>query len=142
MATRLKEAMEVEPIRPLDSYAWAVPDIMGIVRDKWSLLLMYLLQEQPLRFSELRRRADPITHKVLTHSLRTLTRYGLVDRNVLPMAPPQVEYAITDLGRSFLSTVGLICQWTDDHLKDIHAAVEHFDAQESDWPGPSRRGSN
>jgi DNA-binding HxlR family transcriptional regulator len=121
---------KLENVSLLERYAVAVPDMMGIIRDKWSLLLMNRLLERPLRFSELRRRAEPITQKVLTHSLRSLDRHGLIERRVLATVPPQVHYSVTDLGRSFLKTVGAICYWTADNLEEIQAAGTRFNDQD------------
>ncbi|WP_162854622.1 winged helix-turn-helix transcriptional regulator [Sphingobium estronivorans] len=102
-------------------------EIMDLVGNKWSLLLVYTLDDGPLRFSELRRRAAPISQKMLTQTLRELERFGMVNRSVLPTAPPQVEYALTGLGRSFLQTARIMCQWTKDNLSDLDAARKLFD---------------
>lgn len=112
-----------------DGYRALTMEIMDLVGDKWTLLLVYTLGEGPLRFSELRRRAMPISQKMLTQTLRGLERYGMVDRKVLPTAPPQVEYALTDLGRTFLSAASVICQWTKDNLDDLSAARARFDME-------------
>jgi DNA-binding HxlR family transcriptional regulator len=104
-------------------------DIIGLVRDKWSLILLNRLTQGPLRFSELRRKAEPISQKMLTQSLRSLERYGLVTRIVQPTAPPQVSYALSQLGLSFLQTVGAICQWTCDNEPTLQNAVTVFDSK-------------
>ena len=112
-----------------DDYPALTMEIMDLVGDKWTLLLVYTLGEGPLRFSELRRRAMPISQKMLTQTLRGLERYGMVDRNVLPTAPPQVEYSLTDLGRTFLSAASVICRWTKDNMPQLQAARARFDAE-------------
>ncbi|GAB3630477.1 MarR family transcriptional regulator [Pandoraea terrae] len=104
-------------------------EIMDMVGDKWTLLIVYTLGEGPVRFSDLRRRAAPISQKMLTQTLRALERHGMVDRNVLPTAPPQVEYSLTRLGRSFLDAAGVICGWTRDNMNELSAAREAFDSQ-------------
>jgi DNA-binding HxlR family transcriptional regulator len=102
-------------------------EIMDLVGDKWTLLVVHTLGESAMRFSELRRRAAPVSQKMLTQTLRSLERHGMVDRHVLPTAPPQVEYSLTPLGKSFLDTAGIICAWTRDHMIEITEARERFD---------------
>lgn len=112
-----------------DDYPALTLEIMDLVGDKWTLLLVYTLGDGPLRFSELRRRAMPISQKMLSQTLRGLERHGMVDRTVLPTAPPQVEYALTDLGRTFLSAARVICQWTKDNLDELQQARTRFDGE-------------
>ena len=104
-------------------------EIMDLVGDKWTLLVVYTLGDGTMRFSELRRRAAPISQKMLTQTLRGLERHGMVDRAVLPTAPPQVEYSLTKLGKSFLATAGIICAWTRDNMIEITESRERFDRQ-------------
>lgn len=106
-------------------------EIMDLVGDKWTLLVVYTLGDGTMRFSELRRRAAPVSQKMLTQTLRSLERHGMVDRNVLPTAPPQVEYSLTSLGKSFLQTAGIICAWTRDHMIEITEARDRFDRQKT-----------
>lgn len=103
--------------------------MFGLIRDKWSLLVLNRLSQGPLRFSELRRRARPISQKMLTHSLRELERFGLVERNVVPATPPQVSYTLTGLGGSFLATVAGVCRWTIANVSDIEAAIADFEVR-------------
>ena len=110
-----------------EDYPALTLEIMDLVGDKWTLLLVYILGDGALRFSELRRRGQPISQKMLTQTLRGLERYGMVDRRVLPTAPPQVEYSLTGLGRTFLSAASVICGWTRDNLPELQAARARFD---------------
>lgn len=112
-----------------DDYPALTLEIMDLVGDKWTLLLVYTLGEGPLRFSELQRRAKPISQKMLSQTLRGLERHGMVVRSVLSTSPPQVEYALTDLGRTFLSAASVICQWTKDNLACLDMARKRFDAR-------------
>ncbi|MEI9982291.1 MAG: helix-turn-helix domain-containing protein [Aliidongia sp.] len=114
---------------PVKDYPPLTLEIMDMVGDKWTLLVVYTLGESPLRFSELRRRTAPISQKMLTQTLRALERHAMVERTVLPTAPPQVEYALTRLGRSFLAAAGVICAWTRDNLEELEAARSAFDRQ-------------
>jgi DNA-binding HxlR family transcriptional regulator len=111
---------------PLD-YRDLTMEIMDLVGDKWTLLIVHTLGEGPLRFSELRRRAAPVSQKMLTQTLRSLERHGMVTRTVLPSAPPQVEYALTGLGRSFLGAASVVCGWTRDNVEALSRARAAFD---------------
>lgn len=114
-------------MRDAADYSGLTLEIMDLVGDKWTLLVVYTLGEGPMRFSELRRRAAPVSQKMLTQTLRGLERHGMVDRAVLPTAPPQVEYSLTPLGRSFLATASVICAWTRDNIIEITEARKRFD---------------
>ena len=114
---------------PTVDYPPLTLEIMDMVGDKWTLLVVYILGDDALRFSELRRRAAPVSQKMLTQTLRALERHAMVERTVLPTAPPQVEYALSGLGRSFLEAAGVICAWTRDNLPALEAARQTFDRQ-------------
>lgn len=103
-------------------------EVMDLVGDKWTLLVVYVLGEGALRFSELRRRTAPISQKMLTRTLRQLERHGMVTRTVLPTTPPQVEYALAELGRSFLAAASVVCAWTRDNIDALDAARTRSDA--------------
>jgi DNA-binding HxlR family transcriptional regulator len=115
--------------RVMQDYPPLTLEIMDMVGDKWTLLVVYTLGEGSLRFAELRRRAAPVSQKMLTQTLRALQRHGMVNRKVLPTAPPQVEYTLTRLGRTFLAAAGVICKWTRDNLDELEAARKTFDRQ-------------
>ena len=118
--------MDTSSTMTTGGYPALTMEIMDLVGDKWTLLLVYTLGDGALRFSELRRRAHPISQKMLTQTLRGLERYGMVDRRVLPTAPPQVEYDLTTLGRSFLTAASVICSWTRDNIAQLEAARSRF----------------
>lgn len=83
---------------------------------KWRVLLLYALFAGPQRHTELRRRVEGITQKVLTETLRGMERDGLVERRVLKAAPPQrVEYALTVLGKTLHEPLAAICAWSVQH---------------------------
>ena len=106
-------------------------EIMDLVGDKWTLLITYTLGEGPLRFSELKRRAHPISAKMLTQTLRGLECYGMVSRTVAHTSPPSVEYALTPLGASFLEAAKVICAWTRDNVDELVAARRAFTMAEA-----------
>jgi DNA-binding HxlR family transcriptional regulator len=109
---------------PGDCTARAVLDRVG---DKWSLYVIHLLGGGSKRFSELRRRIDGISQRMLTVTLRGLERDGLVVRTVYPTVPPRVEYALTTMGRTLLDTVCTLVAWADEHVPEIEAARATYD---------------
>jgi DNA-binding HxlR family transcriptional regulator len=106
-----------------------VRQILDRIADKWSLLVIALLDRRTLRFSELRREIDGISQRMLTVTLRQLERDGLVRRTVYPVVPPRVEYALTPLGATLLGTIQSLVSWTEEHQDEIAAARAGYDAR-------------
>src|SRR5271155_2807974 len=104
-----------------------IRETLSRVGDKWSLLIISILSDAPLRFNELRRRIDGISQRMLTRTLRELERDGLVTRTVTPTTPPSVEYALNDLGRSLLEPVKALIAWTFTNYPQITKAQQRFD---------------
>lgn len=107
----------------------AVREVLNRVGDKWSVLIVSLLGEQPRRFNELRRMIQGISQRMLTLTLRGLERDGLVSRTVFPTIPPRVDYALTPLGRTLLAPVQALAEWAGEHREEIQNARNVFDAQ-------------
>ncbi|MFC4913315.1 winged helix-turn-helix transcriptional regulator [Actinomadura gamaensis] len=101
--------------------------ILDRVADKWSLLVIALLDERSLRFTELRRAVQGVSQRMLTRTLRHLERDGLVQRTVHPVVPPRVDYALTPLGRSLHATIKALVDWTEAHKNAIAAARDAYD---------------
>ncbi len=108
------------------SYHPRTLEVMDLVGDKWTLLVTYRLGAEAMRFSDLRRHAQPISAKMLSQTLRRLESFGLVRRTVLATTPPSVEYRLTDLGVSFLAAASVICGWTRDNIEALDQAHEAF----------------
>lgn len=104
-----------------------VRQILDRVADKWSLLAIAHLERQTLRFSELRRRIEGISQRMLTVTLRQLERDGLVRRTVHPVVPPRVEYELTPLGATLHTTIRALVDWTEDHQDEIATARTEYD---------------
>ncbi len=102
--------------------------ILARVGDKWSVLIVLALCAGPLRFNELKRAVDGITQRMLTLTLRSMERDGLVIRKVHPTTPPRVEYALSDLGRSLRAPVEAIGAWAIANEARIAAARARYDA--------------
>lgn len=99
-----------------------ISELLSRVGDKWTVLVIGVLGEQPMRFNALRRHIGDISQKMLSSTLRSLERDGFVTRTITPTTPPQVEYALTDLGRSLLGPVGTLAAWTLENADRIEAA--------------------
>ncbi|MGH2976152.1 MAG: winged helix-turn-helix transcriptional regulator [Solirubrobacterales bacterium] len=94
-----------------------IRELLDRVGDKWSLLIIGMLGERPMRFSELLRTVDGISQRMLTLTLRHLERDGLVTRTAYAEVPPRVEYALTELGTTLLEPVLALAGWASaNHL--------------------------
>jgi DNA-binding HxlR family transcriptional regulator len=105
----------------------AVREVLSRVGDKWSVLVIGLLEEGPRRFSEIKRTIEGVSQRMLTLTLRNLERDGLLLRTVHPSVPPRVEYALTPLGRTLISPVRALALWAAAHRQEIQAARERHD---------------
>ena len=110
----------------------AVSELLSRVGDKWTVLIVKSLEKESRRFNELKREIGGISQQMLTRTLRTLERDGMVTRTVHPTVPPQVDYALTDLGRSLAVPVKALTEWTFAHLPEIHANREVYDGAMED----------
>ncbi|MFC4014379.1 winged helix-turn-helix transcriptional regulator [Nonomuraea purpurea] len=104
-----------------------VRQILDRIADKWSLLVIALLDCQSLRFTELRREIDGVSQRMLSVTLRHLERDGLVSRTVYPVVPPRVDYALTPLGRTLHQTIKTLVTWTEQHQEEIATARAAYD---------------
>ena len=110
------------------------------VADKWSMYVIHVLaHEGPLRFSDLRRRVDGVSQRMLTVTLRGLERDGLVSRTMYPEMPPRVEYALTPLGVTLREIVRALIDWSGAHLAEVDAARARYDSQEKQWATTDER---
>jgi DNA-binding HxlR family transcriptional regulator len=102
------------------------------ISDKWSMLIVRVLGRGPCRFNALRREIGEISQKMLASTLRDLEEHGFVSRTVTPVNPPQVEYALTDLGREFLEPVRSLAEWVMANTPRMDAARTAYVAR---WAG-------
>jgi len=126
----------------VDSYLHRCParDLLGLLADKWVLLVLGVLRtsDGPVRFNALRRRLEGITQKMLTQTLRTLEREGLVLRTVYPTVPPRVEYALTELGADLGRITHTMGLWIVQHRDEMLTARAEFDERAAAAPEPIR----
>jgi DNA-binding HxlR family transcriptional regulator len=112
---------------PLHQDCQKVSQILSRIAEKWSMLVVMLLRDGPRRFNDIKRNTAGISQQMLTRTLRGLERDGVVTRTIFPTSPPQVEYRLTELGRSMSEPVLVFGRWVQDHLPQIDAARERFD---------------
>jgi DNA-binding HxlR family transcriptional regulator len=103
--------------------------VLDTIADRWATLIIDLLAEGPRRFGALQRAIGGISQKMLTQTLRTLERDGLVRRTVYATTPPSVEYALTPLGQTLIEPLGALTAWSVQHIMDVLSAREAFDAR-------------
>ena len=117
--------------QPIDSrIERLVNDVIGRIADKWTMLILEVLEQQgTLRFTEVARAVEGISQKMLTQTLRQMERDGLVLRTVHPVVPPKVEYQLTDLGLTLSEAFCGVWTWAGLHLERIEAARSAFDAR-------------
>ena len=96
--------------------------VLDRIADKWTALVIQILAMRgTLRYSGLKREIGDISQKMLTQTLRSLERDGLIRRKVYPDASPKVEYALTPLGRTLIEPLNGLCRWTEKHLPELEA---------------------
>ncbi|MHC0054164.1 winged helix-turn-helix transcriptional regulator [Actibacterium sp. D379-3] len=117
------------PVRRSENLDCPIRDVLDRMGDAWSLLVMLELSRGPCRFNALRRVIGSISQRMLSVTLRHLERDGLVQREVLPLAPPQVEYTLTDLGFSLIERVEVMRRWAVENQTRVRAARAAYDAR-------------
>lgn len=97
------------------------------IGDKWASLVILVLGDGPVRFSELRKMVSVVTPKVLTQTLRALERDGLITRTVHAQVPPRVDYELTATGESLLQPLFMLRKWAESHVPAILEARDAYD---------------
>lgn len=111
-----------------DAECRATREILDRVGDKWSVLVVVSLSEGPQRFGELKRALEGISQRMLTVTVRGLERDGLLSRTVHPTNPPQVEYALTELGKSLLKPVAALATWAQENRAAVYSARKRYES--------------
>jgi DNA-binding HxlR family transcriptional regulator len=104
-----------------------VRDLLERAGDKWSMSVIEILLQGPARFTAVLESVPGISHRMLTRTLRSLERDGLVSREAYAEVPPRVEYALTATGESFVAAVRVFVGWAQENLDDVERARERFD---------------
>ncbi|MFF0864918.1 winged helix-turn-helix transcriptional regulator [Nonomuraea sp. NPDC050227] len=113
-----------------DAYFAECPSrkLLDRLSDKWVTLVLSSLASGERRYSDLARHIAGVSQKMLTQTLRGLERDGLVARRITPQVPVRVDYALTPLGQSLMPLVTAIKAWAEEHIEDVEAARERYDA--------------
>jgi len=114
-----------EACGPRDVYSAACPcrDMLDLLANKWSALVLGALEDGPQRFGAIRARLQGISPKVLTNTLRQLQQHGLIDRTVFPAVPLHVEYSLTVLGRDACEPLAHLRTWVEDNIHRFTAST-------------------
>ncbi|WP_392562386.1 helix-turn-helix domain-containing protein [Orbus sturtevantii] len=91
--------------------------LQKIIAGKWKVYILWILAHQTIRYGELHRELAGITQSMLTKQLRELEQDGFIVRHIYPEVPPKVEYALSDLGKTFIPILKDLNQWGQTHLK-------------------------
>ncbi|KAB2975251.1 helix-turn-helix transcriptional regulator [Streptomyces sp. SS1-1] len=114
-------------------------EVLGIVGDKWSLLVVRNLSQGPRRFTELKRATTGISQRMLTVTLRSLERDGILTRTVHNVMPPHVSYELTPMGATLREATAPLLEWSIRYLDDIEAARATYDSRDE---APSARATS
>ncbi|WP_395945853.1 winged helix-turn-helix transcriptional regulator [Brevundimonas sp.] len=106
--------------------------LLDRIADKWSTLILIVLGEGPIRFNALKGRIDGVSQKMLSQTLKSLERDGLVSRTVVPTVPVSVTYAVTPLGMTLMAAMQSIIDWAETRMPDVAAAQAVYDDRPSD----------
>lgn len=105
-------------------------EIFNHITSRWALLIVIALGEAPLRFHVLRERVEGVSEKMLSQTLKTLARDGLVTRHVEPAIPPQVSYDLTPMGRELSDLFQRLILWIGKNFTDIADAQARYDGRQ------------
>jgi len=113
-----------------DAYLATCPSrkLLDRISDKWVTLVICALADGPMRFSALSRHLAGVSQKMLTQTLRTLERDGLITRHVTPTVPVRVDYELSPLGASLLVPIRHMKEWAETHMPEVAAAQLGYDA--------------
>ncbi|MBB5234136.1 winged helix-turn-helix transcriptional regulator [Deinococcus budaensis] len=129
--------MELQEGTPMFPPLDAVPDphractqlgrILNSIGDKWTIMVIGVLSDGPVRFNELRRTIGGVSQRMLTLTLRDLERDGLLTRTVYPTIPPRVDYELTPLGRTLIEPLRALSEWAVTHQAELAQAQASYD---------------
>jgi DNA-binding HxlR family transcriptional regulator len=107
--------------------------LLELIADKWTTLILYMLSLKTQRYSELQHGIEGISKKMLTQVLRDLEASGLITRKVYAVVPPMVEYNLTPLGATLIPLLGAIKDWAEVHMDEVVSARQTY-AERAEQP--------
>jgi DNA-binding HxlR family transcriptional regulator len=123
------QVSEPIPTGPCGDDDCGIRDVLDRLGDRWTVLVIVELSKGTRRFRELQRAIPGISQRMLTLTTKRLWRDGLVERNAYPTIPPQVDYRLTEMGRSLADTVFGLADWSRDHKDAIAAARSRWEVE-------------
>jgi DNA-binding HxlR family transcriptional regulator len=96
-----------------------VATTVGIIGNKWKLLILRDILIGPKRFGELRKSLEGISQKVLTDSLRSMEHDGIIIRTIFPEVPPRVEYSLSELGETMRPIIATMEKWGKEYQETV-----------------------
>ncbi len=104
-----------ENIVNIKPFAYAI----SLIEGKWKMhILFWLWKKETMRYGELRKALESVSHKMLSNQLKELESDGLITRTEYPQVPPKVEYSLTETGHSLMPVLDVLCNWGHDHFED------------------------
>ena len=95
----------------------------SLISGKWAVLILFYLEEGPLRFNELHRKMPQMTHATLSVQLKSLEEYGLIERKQYEAIPPRVKYNLTEIGKKFHPVIAAIETWGNEYIAQMKESV-------------------
>jgi DNA-binding HxlR family transcriptional regulator len=112
--------------------------VLDMIADRWTVLVAYALKlNGTMRYNELQTAVEGISQKMLTQTLRSLERNGLVKRTVYPVVPPHTEYNLTELGHSLDDVIVQMAIWSMQNMPEVLQARATYDARDNTLQRPS-----
>jgi DNA-binding HxlR family transcriptional regulator len=129
MPTKTAAARRSDAREAYDSFLANCPTrkLLDRISDKWVSLVLAALADGPRRYNDLARKIAGVSQKMLTQTLRTLERDGIVSRTVTPAVPVRVDYDLTPLGRTLLPVMREIKLWAESHIEEVESARGDYD---------------
>ncbi|WP_432841631.1 winged helix-turn-helix transcriptional regulator [Dactylosporangium sp. CA-092794] len=130
--------VEREPAAPIGEPAAPCPvrEVLERVSGKWSIQIVIAAAPGPIRFTELERAIEGISRRMLTLTLRSLERDGLIERTVYPTVPPKVVYTLTDPARELYESFLQLMEWAERNRAQITQARRRYDTEATREPLP------
>ncbi len=105
--------------------------VLRHLTDRWTPMIVAVLSQGTARFGDLKSQIQGISPKVLTETLRSMERDGLVSRTVTASVPVRVDYTLTNLGATLIEPMSTLRAWAETHLAEVEANRERYDAQQA-----------
>jgi DNA-binding HxlR family transcriptional regulator len=115
-----------------DAYLAECPSrkLLDRIADKWVALVVKSLLDGPKRYSEVSHQLAGVSQKMLTQTLRSLERDGVLTRTVTPSVPVRVDYELTPLGESLAGVLGQLKMWAEQHTPEVDLARADYDTRQ------------